>query len=71
MNQLKNYIKMNKSIIKLALDSLELRLMQDRQEAKRINGHFYIDSLNEKLDLVRQHQKELESIEGETLTILI
>ena len=62
---------MNKSIIKLALDSLELRLMQDRQEAKRNNDHLYIDSINEKLQLVRGHQKDLSLIKGDTLTILI
>ena len=53
---------MDKSIIKLALDSLELRLMQDRQEAKRKKDLLYIDSLNEKIDLVRKHQKELEVV---------
>jgi hypothetical protein len=53
---------MKKSIIKLALDSLELRLMQDRQEAKRKKDLLYIDSLNEKIDLVRKHQKELEIV---------
>lgn len=53
---------MKKSIIKLALDSLELRLMKDRQEAKRKKDLLYIDSLNEKIDLVRKHQKELEIV---------
>ena len=55
---------MKKSIIKLALDSLELRLMQDRKEAKRNNDQLYIDSINEKLDLVRNHQKELEIVQN-------
>ena len=62
---------MNKSIIKLALDSLELRLMQDRQEAKRNKDHLYIDSINDKLQLVRGHQKDLSLINGDNLTILI
>jgi len=58
---------MKKSIIKLALDSLELRLMQDRQEAKRksefpINEDPLINIINEKLELVRNHQKELEIV---------
>ena len=59
---------MNKSIIKLALDSLELRLMQDRQDAKRMTSlqmkNEVIDSINEKLELVRNHQKELEIVQN-------
>ena len=42
---------MNKQIIKLALDALELRLIKDRQEAKR--------NLDE--EKVREYQKELET----------
>ena len=62
---------MNKSIIKLALDALELKLIKQRQEAKR-EGMFYdVESINVLLEKAREYQKELESIEGETLTILL
>ena len=43
---------MKKSIIKLALDALELRLMQDRQDAKR-NGNFAdYDTINNYMEIV-------------------
>jgi hypothetical protein len=52
---------MKKSIIKLALDSLELKLMQQRQEAKR-EGMFYdVESINVLLEKTREYQKELET----------
>ena len=52
---------MNKSIIKLALDALELKLIKQRQEAKR-EGMFYdVDSINVLLEKTREYQKELET----------
>jgi len=54
---------MNKSIIKLALDALELKLLKQRQEAKR-EGMFYdVESISVLLEKAREYQKELE-IEG-------
>tara|TARA_R100000152_G_C6773187_1_gene200408 strand:- start:227 stop:412 length:186 start_codon:yes stop_codon:yes gene_type:complete len=55
---------MNKSIIKLALDSLELKLMQQRQEAKREGNFADYDTINNYMEIVREYQKELET-EGE------
>ena len=56
---------MNKSIILLALDALELKIIKQRQEAKR-EGMFYdVDSLNVLLEKTREYQKELAT-EGET-----
>ena len=55
---------MNKSIIKLALDSLELKLMQQRQEAKRKGNFADYDTINNYMEIVREYQKELET-EGE------
>ena len=71
MNQLNNNNTMKKSVIKLALDALELRLMQNRQDAKRDGNFADYDNLNELLESVRETQKELAEIDGETLTILI
>jgi hypothetical protein len=54
---------MNKSIIKLALDALELKLLKQRQEAKR-EGMFYdVESISVLLEKAREYKKELE-IEG-------
>ena len=54
---------MKKSIIKLALDALELKLLKQRQEAKR-EGMFYdVESISVLLEKAREYQKELE-IEG-------
>ena len=56
---------MNKSIIQLALDALELKLLKQRQEAKR-EGMFYdVESINVLLEKTREYQKELGT-EGET-----
>ena len=56
---------MNKSIIQLALDALELKLIKQRQESKR-EGMFYdVESINILLEKTREYQKELET-EGET-----
>tara|TARA_R110002020_G_scaffold49786_2_gene141396 strand:+ start:2106 stop:2288 length:183 start_codon:yes stop_codon:yes gene_type:complete len=55
---------MKKSIIKLALDSLELRLMQDRQKSKREGMFHDVELLNDKLEIVRDHQKELEIVQN-------
>jgi hypothetical protein len=52
---------MNKQIIKLALDALELRLIKDRQEAKRNLDEDIIESSNYILEKVREYQKELET----------
>ena len=56
---------MNKSIIKLALDALELKLLKQRQEAKREGMCYDVDSLNVLLENTREYQKELAT-EGET-----
>jgi hypothetical protein len=54
---------MNKSIIKLALDALELKLLKQRQETKR-EGMFYdVESISVLLEKAREYKKELE-IEG-------
>jgi|TARA_R100000808_G_scaffold22583_1_gene49218 hypothetical protein len=61
---------MKKSIIKLALDALELRLMQDRQDAKR-NGNFAdYDTINNYMDIVREYQKELQTEEPISITLV-
>jgi hypothetical protein len=52
---------MKKSIIKLALDSLELKLMQQRQEAKREGNFADYDTINNYMEIVREYQKELET----------
>ena len=52
---------MNKSIIKLALDSLELRLIEQRQLSKREGLDHDIESINAILDKTRGYQKELET----------
>lgn len=54
---------MNKSIIKLALDSLELRLIEQRQLSKREGLDHDIETINAILDKTRGYQKELE-VEG-------
>ena len=51
---------MNKSIIKLALDALEIKLIQQRQDAKREGMYYDIDSINAVLEKTRGYQKELE-----------
>ena len=56
---------MKKSIIKLALDSLELKLMQQRQDAKREGNFTDYDTINNYMEIVREYQKQLET-EGET-----
>ena len=56
---------MKKSIIKLALDSLELKLMQQRQDAKRDGNFTDYDTINNYMEIVREYQKQLET-EGET-----
>ncbi len=56
---------MNKSIIQLALDALELKLIKQRQESKR-EGMFYdVESINVLLEKTREYQKELAT-EGST-----
>ena len=52
---------MNKSIIKLALDALELKLIQERQLSKREGLEHDIESINAILDKTRGYQKELET----------
>tara|TARA_R100000808_G_C2111493_1_gene125417 strand:+ start:387 stop:572 length:186 start_codon:yes stop_codon:yes gene_type:complete len=52
---------MNKSIIKLALDSLELRLIEQRQLSKREGLEHDIESINAILDKTRGYQKELQA----------
>jgi len=52
---------MNKSIIKLALDALELKLIQERQLSKREGLDHDIESINAILDKTRGYQKELET----------
>lgn len=52
---------MNKSIIKLALDSLELKLIEQRQLSKREGLDHDIESINAILDKTRGYQKELEA----------
>ena len=51
---------MNKSIIKLALDSLELKLIEQRQLSKREGLEHDIESINAILDKTRGYQKELQ-----------
>ncbi len=60
---------MNKQIIKLALDAFELRLIKDRQEAKRNLDDDVIETSNYILEKVREYQQELE-IEGSIKIIL-
>jgi len=60
---------MNKQIIKLALDAFELRLIKDRQEAKRNLDDDIIETSNYILEKVREYQKELET-EGSIKIIL-
>tara|TARA_R100001594_G_scaffold1417_1_gene6181 strand:+ start:1166 stop:1351 length:186 start_codon:yes stop_codon:yes gene_type:complete len=55
---------MKKSIIKRGLDALELKLMQQRQEAKREGNFADYDTINNYMEIVREYQKELET-EGE------
>jgi len=52
---------MNKSIIKLALDSLELKLIEQRQLSKREGLDHDIETINAVLDKTRGYQKELET----------
>tara|TARA_R100000781_G_C4016001_1_gene105355 strand:- start:123 stop:308 length:186 start_codon:yes stop_codon:yes gene_type:complete len=52
---------MNKSIIKLALDSLELRLIEQRQLSKREGLDHDIETINAILDKTRGYQKELQA----------
>ena len=52
---------MNKSIIKLALDALELKLIQERQLSKREGLEHDIETINAILDKTRGYQKELET----------
>jgi len=52
---------MNKSIIKLALDALELKLIEQRQSSKREGLDHDIESINAVLDKTRGYQKELEA----------
>lgn len=52
---------MNKSIIKLALDALELKLIQERQLSRREGLEHDIESINAILDKTRGYQKELEA----------
>lgn len=52
---------MNKSIIKLALDALELKLIQERQLSKREGLEHDIETINAVLDKTRGYQKELET----------
>ena len=54
---------MNKSIIKLALDALELKLIEQRQLSKREGLDHDIETINAILDKTRGYQKELE-VEG-------
>ena len=55
---------MNKSIIQLALDAFEIKLIQQRQELKR-EGMFYdVESINVLLEKTREYQKELLATEG-------
>ena len=61
---------MNKSIIKLALDALELRLIEQRQLSKREGLEYDIESINAILDKTRGYQKELET-EGQIEIILV
>tara|TARA_R100000479_G_scaffold38209_1_gene17000 strand:- start:111 stop:296 length:186 start_codon:yes stop_codon:yes gene_type:complete len=52
---------MNKSIIKLALDALELKLIQERQLSRREGLEHDIESINAILYKTRGYQKELET----------
>ena len=52
---------MNKSIIKLALDALELKLIEQRQLSKREGLDHDIETINAILDKTRGYQKELET----------
>tara|TARA_R100000655_G_scaffold51448_1_gene89188 strand:+ start:116 stop:301 length:186 start_codon:yes stop_codon:yes gene_type:complete len=52
---------MNKSIIKLALDALELKLIEQRQSSKREGLDHDIETINAVLDKTRGYQKELEA----------
>ena len=60
---------MKKSIILLALDALELKLIQQRQECKREGEDYDVESINILLDKTRQYHKELET-EGSIKTII-
>jgi len=61
---------MNKSIIKLALDALELKLIEQRQLSKREGLEHDIESINAILDKTRGYQKELQA-EGQIEIILV
>ena len=61
---------MKKSIIKLALDSLELKLMQQRQDAKRDGNFTDYDTINNYMEIVREYQKELETEGSIEITLL-
>ena len=52
---------MNKEIIKIALDALEIKLIKNRQEAKRDGLEYDIESINSILDITRRYQKDLEN----------
>ena len=52
---------MNKSIILLALDALELKLIEKRQEAKREGVDHDVESINVLLEKARGYHKELET----------
>ena len=52
---------MNKELIILSLQSLELRLLTDRQESQRHGDELDVVAINLKLDEVRKHLKELEN----------
>jgi hypothetical protein len=61
---------MKKSIIKLALDALELRLMQDRQDAKRDGNFSDYDTINNYMEIVREHQQQLETEGSINITLV-
>ena len=61
---------MKKSIIKLALDSLELKLMQQRQDAKRDGNFTDYDTINNYMEIVREYQKDLEAEGSIEITLL-
>ena len=53
--------KETKELIILSLQSLELRLLTDRQESQRHGDELDVVAINLKLDEVRKHLKELEN----------
>ena len=60
---------MNKSIIQLALDALELKLIKQRQESKR-EGMFYdVESINVLLEKTREYQKVLDTEDETKITL--